>query len=367
MSRRELSGPEAWKRVTHSDCAKWEDAAKRLDEAPVTIQVAPAFRIEPSQKVFCIGSCFARNIEEHLLYRGIEVLSKRIRCPKEEWPYRPNGIVNKFTTHSMFQELHWLVDPPSLDPEVLLTRSGSGWVDLQLVYGAPPVTLESAIKRRAYLMRDYFPRIEQADVVIVTLGLNEVWRDVSNGIWLNTAPSVFNVRRQPERYALHLTDALENHQALESFHEILKRINSGARMIVTVSPVPMNATFSGQDVLVANMRSKCTLRAAAETFCQNHEDVAYFPSFEMITLADRPLVYEEDKIHVRDGIVGHVTSEFIRTFVGEMEFMGEGFIEQLYLQANPDIDAKVRSGELVSGFHHWLEEGKASGRPCRPS
>ncbi|MBL8201650.1 MAG: GSCFA domain-containing protein [Chromatiales bacterium] len=366
MSYDRLTAQEAWTRITKSPGAQWEEAAKRLTGAPVPVHFQRTFKIERSHEVFCIGSCFARNIEEHLLYRGIPVLSKGIHSPREEWPGRPNGLVNKFTTHSMLQELQWLVAPPA-DPGAVLVEADSGWLDLQLAPGVQPVTRDRALARRAYLSGDYFPRIARADVVIVTLGLNEVWRDATHDIWLNSGPRYFSVRRQPNRYELHITDVADNQGALERFYAILKQLNPGSRLIVTVSPVPMTATFSGDDVLVANTRSKCTLRAAAEAFCRAHADVAYFPSFEMITLGAQSANYAPDRLHVLDEAVGKVTGAFIQAYLGDSPPLDPDFLEIPYLAANPDVDAQVRSGDLDSGFAHWLRVGRAEGRPLHPA
>lgn len=365
MSYEKLTALEAWTRITKSPGAQWEAASKRLEEGPVPVLFSPAFRIDRSSNVFCMGSCFARNIEEHLLYRGIPVLSKRFRSPSEEKAVRPNGAVNKFTTHSMLQELRWLREPP-VDPAALFIAYESGWLDLQMAPGVPPATLERALERRAYLSSDYFARIVKADVVILTLGLNEVWRDAANDVWWNAPPRFPSVRRQPDRYELHITDVAENLAALNEFHAILSDLNPGARLIVTVSPVPMHATFSGDDILVANTRSKCTLRAAAETFCRTHQNVAYFPSFEMVTLANHGLTYAPDRLHVLDDAVSRIIAAFINGYVGEIPQLDPDYVEMLYLAANPDVDAQVRSGQLVSGLEHWLSEGRASGRSMRP-
>ena len=365
MSFETLTDLEAWTRITRSAGARWEEASKRLRDGPVPILMHPTFLIDRSSRFFCIGSCFARNIEEHLLYRGIPVLSKRLRSPNEVRDARPNRAVNKFTTHSMLQELRWLRDPPA-DPAELLVQHESGWLDMQLAPGVPPTTLEHALDRRAYLSGDYFARITKADIVVLTLGLNEVWRDVAHDVWWNAPPRFQSVRRQPGRCELHITDVADNVSALNEFHEILSAINPGARIIVTVSPVPMGATFSGTDILVANARSKCTLRAAAETFCRSHENVGYFPSFEMVTLANHDKTYAPDHLHVLDGAVRRIVGTFINGYIGDIEPLDPDYVEMLYLAANPDVDAKVRSGQLESGLEHWLSEGRPSGRPIRP-
>src|SRR5262249_4359490 len=142
-----------------------------------------------------MGSCFARNVEEHLIYNGIEVLSRRITCPAGEWHgLRINGFVNKFTTLSMLNELNWVVDRPDITQD-LFESTGQGWRDLQLANGVSPVSLERAIERRTYLINDYFSRIRDANVIILTLGLNETWFDTRTCRYLNVAPTHSSVLR----------------------------------------------------------------------------------------------------------------------------------------------------------------------------
>src|SRR5258707_726216 len=100
-----LDGELAWKQTLANHQNGW--SADRFQSRIMHIAHKPKFGIDRADRFFCIGSCFARNIEEHLTYRNIPVLSKRIVCPSEEWAARPTGIINKFTTASMLTELQW--------------------------------------------------------------------------------------------------------------------------------------------------------------------------------------------------------------------------------------------------------------------
>jgi hypothetical protein len=69
---------------------------------------------------------------------------------------------------------------------------------------------------------------------------------------------------------------------LESFVDKLRTVNTAAKMILTVSPVPLVATYEDRHVLVSTIASKSILRAAAELVCRTRSDVAYFPSYEIV-------------------------------------------------------------------------------------
>jgi len=318
------------------------------------------FKLGTEDTFFCLGSCFARNIEEHLIYHGVSVLSRRIVSPKQEWPNRVNGFVNKFTTHSMRNEVDWVIDPPAIDATAFEEQSG-GWIDLQLSPHVAPVTLERAIERRAYLTRDYFSRLREASVIVMTLGLNEVWFDRTTGRHVNAAPSYHATRCDPDRYELLITDVDDNVAELNQIRRLILLVNPRARIIVTVSPVPLSETFSGRDVLIANMYSKSTLRAAADIFAQSHDDVDYFPSYDIVSLSPRATTYDADCLHVADAVVGRIIQMFLCIYLGASA-IPPAFNELAYLQANPDVETALRRGELASGFEHWQRFGRHEGR-----
>src|SRR5215468_388843 len=63
----------------------------------------PRFQFMPGASVFTIGSCFARNIEEKLT--DFRLPTRRFAAPKDEWPARPNGLLNEFNPGTMHQRI----------------------------------------------------------------------------------------------------------------------------------------------------------------------------------------------------------------------------------------------------------------------
>lgn len=355
-----VSGDQAWKHLAKGQHSQWDAPRFEADVFPIIHR--PKFAISQSASIFCIGSCFARNIEEHLLYFGLNVLSKRIICPVEEWSARTTGLINKFTSESILNEVSWAAAQINADDPSLYSETADGWVDLQLSPGVRPVTYERAVERRAYLIGDYFARLRSADVVVMTLGLNEVWRDHLRGVYLNAAPTLWEVRKSPGRYTLEITDVAANVKALAAIHAALKALNPNIKLIVTVSPVPMSATFSGMDVVRANTLSKAVLRAAAEEFVNAHDDADYFPSYEIVTHTPRDKAYVGDCLHVMDSVVGSIMTTFTASYIGDLEPVSPGFRDLPYLAAHPDVEAAVRAGTFESGLEHWLKHGRAEGR-----
>ena len=357
-----IKGEDAWRNAAGRSNSRWFDDIERFNHAPSRVAHEAKFSIGRTDRFFCLGSCFARNIEEYLIYNDIDVLSKQILSPKNEYSdtVRANALVNKFTTASILNEIRWISDTPEMTARFFL-ETAKGWIDPQLGPGQLPVSLERAIQRRTYLMADYFPRIARADVIVMTLGLNEVWKDDAQDLYLNIAPGFAATRREAARYVLEETDVAENINALEEICGMIWRLNASARIVVTVSPVPMQETFSGRDVLIANTASKSTLRAAAESIARRHQAVDYFPSFEMVTAGPRAFAYMEDCLHVNDAVVGAVVQAFLRSYLGE-DGRAPLFTDRAYLRANPDVELAVRAGQFASGYEHWIIYGRAEGR-----
>ena len=145
----------------------------------------------------------------------------------------------------------------------------------------------------------------------------------------------------------------------------INKIKPGIRIVITVSPVPLSQTFSGKDVAVANMYSKCVLRTAAEVVANACSTFDYFPSYEMVSLSPRTSAYAQDCIHVSDSIVGEVVRSFLELYAG-FEPQDVAFNELGYLAANQDVEAALRRGEFESGFEHWTLYGQKEGRRLRP-
>ena len=92
-------------------------------------------------------------------------------------------------------------------------------------------------------------------------------------------------------------------------------MNPTARMIVTVSPVPLIATAAGRHVLVSTAYSKAALRVACEELVAARPDVAYFPSYEIVTgNFTHGAYFAPDLRSVTEAGVAHVMRVFLRHF-----------------------------------------------------
>ena len=154
---------------------------------------------------------------------------------------------------------------------------------------------EEAILSRTAMVRGLRRAVEGADVFVFTLGLTEGW-ETADGQRLAACPGTTGGTYDPARYrfANYRTGAIR--ADLDTALDLLRRIDPGIRLLLTVSPVPLTATASGEHVLTATTRSKSVLRAAAAEMAEDVEAVDYFPSYEIVTGRQSRAVFFEPNL-----------------------------------------------------------------------
>jgi hypothetical protein len=155
--------------------------------------------------------------------------------------------------------------------------------------------------------------LSKADIVILTLGLIETWCDRRDRMTYYRVPSpaVYDLKIH-EFYVQKVEDCVND---LKTIQGLLKDNNPGAKIILTVSPIPMFATFqTDMNVIAANIHSKSTLRVAAEYFSKQYKNVFYFPAYEIVTQA-LPNPYESDNRHVTKDAIDEVMKIFETLYV----------------------------------------------------
>lgn len=302
----------------------WRSAVSDLLPEAVDPVDDPPFLITRTTKVATAGSCFAQHIAAALRTSGLNYFV--VEPPPPELPpdravQRQYGLFsgrygNIYTTRQLLQ-LHdraygilepsdrtWMrpdgrfVDPfrPSVEPD-----------------GYP--TAEAVIEARDSHLEAVRHLFEQLDVLVFTLGLTEAWRSRSDGAVFPLAPGVAAEPQDPHGYEFINFSVAEVSNDLNEFGNKLKEVNPKARIILTVSPVPLAATFEPRHVLSATTYSKAVLRVAAEQFAKGRDDVMYFPSYEIVTgNYGNSSHFEEDMRTVRQASVDKVMAFFLRHY-----------------------------------------------------
>jgi hypothetical protein len=287
---------------------------------------AEALRPTSERCFFTIGSCFARVIENFLRMQAVRVPSTDEK-PFQDAFYlfkktnndtRFREFLNRYNLPSMLQKLRILIEGfPANDANWLLYRNGEKWCDLHYADNFVDISLEESQQRRAIVSRFLSRALRDANTYVLTLGLCEAWFDRNQQAYLNHTPPPRVAAANPCRFEWHFLDFEDNLRALSSIYELLFNLKGSEEfeLIVTVSPVPLNGTFTSRDIVVANTEAKAILRTVAGGAARRFPRVTYFPAYETVMYSNPAVAWQPDRLHVQRPISGHV----VRTF---MELLG---------------------------------------------
>lgn len=286
-----------------------ESAAARLSGGPTVPGRKPGFSLNPQSTVFAIGSGFARHIEDALGSRGVAVTSLGRDDDIMEVRLNPQlGLLNKYNPPSIQQEIEWAIGHREFNPEGLIAV-GDKWSDPYLCQQSPTGTQEAILARRNAL-RAYFARALKADLVIVTLDLTETWFDRTTRLALTEAPAPGIIKAEPKRFGLKRLSCKAAEDCVRSICMLLRQHNPDTKIVLTVSPVPMEQTYTTDDIIVANQISKGTLQLAATRTAFITPNVDYFPCYEAAIASDPTHVWEADRRTVRPEMLGTIMDAF---------------------------------------------------------
>jgi len=244
---------------------------------------AGRFTISPSTPIASMGSCFAREIKRRLIQRDFNYITEETYHPASL--HASAAWERVYSTHCMRQifeytfeqwnpDLRWWMAPESKKIQEPYRRV--------ILYDTLKEAEEDFEQHRKHSRK----ALEKAEVLILTLGLTEIWQDTVDGsvICLPAGPYV-KEGGDMSRYRFRVSRYEDNLKNLERIHEIMAAANPNCKILITVSPVNLWATFRRDiDVISASCNSKATLRAVADEFTVRHENVFYFPAFEMATI-----------------------------------------------------------------------------------
>lgn len=250
----------------------------------------PKFDITPTHNVTTFGSCFAQHIGNALKSRGFKWLITE-KPPygiseKNAKNYNYNIFSSRtgniYTTSLLKQWVEWALSIKNPSDEV--------WIKNDRYYDPfrpriEPNGFESEDELResqAQTMRSFKECIQKSDYFVFTLGLTESWKNKKTGFEYPMCPGTVAGEFNPTEHQFENQQFSQVIKNLREAIRLMREENKNLKFILTVSPVPLTATNSGNNVLVATMESKSILRAVAGQLSSNINHVDYFPSYEII-------------------------------------------------------------------------------------
>ncbi len=291
----------------------------RVFDGYFTPDVLPKFLLDGRRPIVAVGSCFARQIEMSFQRNGVVTANQLMNQHEYVLEARRNDSVlqNRFNVPSICYELKCMADPTWLGQRLLYQFKNRTYDAFFSRGQRRDIPLDDRLAMRRRIFEYQHSVLQNADAVILTLGLSEAVFDKKDELYLNSIPMLGLAATEvfEDRFDGHLIDTDTSLQALEDARLELMHVRPDIKIIVTVSPVPLDSTFSGGDVVVANAASKSMLRATAHRFSSRYDNVDYFPSFEMVTYSDPTMAFRPDRRHVTGAMVDQITGLFRSRYV----------------------------------------------------
>ena len=230
--------------------------------------------ITKTTRFFTMGSCFARNLSRNLVNSGYVSHHMEI-----------SEYINTTFANRVFVD--WLSDREIDDAirERITSLLPPGW------------SKENTLKV-----------IGSSDVFILTLGVAPAFFDRATGDFVLPRSTALNSRVLAEKYRFRTTSVQENVDNVRYVLDFVRKISPRIRFVVTVSPVPLVASFEYESAVQADCLSKSTMRLVAHEVVNNSDisNILYWPSFEVFRWAGS---HASNYYAADDGAAWHVSEE----------------------------------------------------------
>jgi hypothetical protein len=263
-----------------------------------------------NDKIVSAGSCFASNLIPYLDSYKFNYIRTEIPHPRfKNFPnylrYKTFSAVygNIYTPHHFLKfiqrakslyspvESFWLEDQLYIDPFRPGMRFNAR--SIEEFQALTKCHLDNSLKA-----------FNEASVIIFTLGLTESWISILDGAVYSACPGTIRGTFDPKKYQFKNFTVNEIVEDFIKAAELIRESNPRVRFVLTVSPVPLVATATHSNVVLANAYSKSALRVSAAMICEQLPNCVYFPSYEVITGPQAPNnFFENDRRTVsKEGI-----------------------------------------------------------------
>lgn len=308
------------------DYAFWRRSVSNEPRSQLDPIISTKFQITKTDRIATAGSCFAQHIARFLAQSGYNyfmtepphpLMSQELRQQFNYGTFTAR-FANIYTTRQllqMFKRAYGLFKPKDN-----VWREKNRFIDPFRPFIQPrgfssKQEFQEDRERHFAAIREM---VEQLDVFVFTLGLTEAWQSREDGAVYPISPGCGAGEHDSSRHEFVNFGVDEVLADLREAVEFISERNPSARFLLTVSPVPLIATYEKQHVLVSTTYSKSVLRVVAEMLKNEREDVDYFPSYELITgNFSGGRYYEDDLREVRAEGVRHAMMCFFRHYLGE--------------------------------------------------
>ncbi|MDZ4095330.1 MAG: GSCFA domain-containing protein [Paracoccaceae bacterium] len=301
--------------------AYWKQAVGTRNFLEIDALWTPKFAIAKTDKIITAGSCFAQHISRAMQGSGYAWMDyepapnyllhdQRQLLNYGVYSFRTSNI---YTVRALRQWIDWALRGEAAIAEKSWPDNGRFLDPFRPAIERGGFESEAElIASRETTLRAIKAAITDASVFVFTLGLTESWRNRKTGETYAMCPGTIGGRFDASLHEFVNSDYAEILADAEWVLASLRRVNPQLRVLLTVSPVPLTATASGDHVLPATIYSKSVLRAVAGKLAGSHAHVDYFPSYEIVSAFPyRGAFFEANQRSVAHTGVAHVMRQFL--------------------------------------------------------
>ena len=324
---------------TSTPNSKWHKFSKNQN---ITVP-CPVSIVSDNPRIFTMGSCLAMRLKERLAntcttlpsFRDLsdidyqQTLLDTINNPNFVSSGYHNDHLNHYTPASIYQEIlrSTLSDISDIEDYIVPVnvlfnyRNGvSSSYSFQDVgrrdfFSNLPSELKSVSLNLASLLRK---QIQSADLFLFTLGHIEQFYLMRNDryIFYNQHPFYSSARPiSNQKVSFSRLEFSEIVGFLQGIIKLIRSLNTKSPIVFTVSPIPLDRTFSGDDIVSANTYSKSLLRVAVNEVLSLESSVLYFPSYEFAMQYGQKFFETRDFRHPRAELTNVIVDQFLETFL----------------------------------------------------
>lgn len=273
--------------------AFWKLAVSNPDNGAVSDLWYPKYAIDPAQPVITAGSCFAQNIGRALKARNMNWLVAETApksLPRSLHAAHGYGLFsfrtgNIYTPALLQQWINWAFEVAPISQEVWETEGRFFDPFRPSVNPAGFETRDALMASRQTTVEAVRDAVLKAKLFVFTPGLTEVWINKHSRDIYPACPGTVQGEFNSHNHICLNFGFQSGKDALSAAIDVMRAYNADLKFLLTVSPVPLTATMSGGHALAASTYTKSVLRAIVGELTDQHADIDYFPSYDLMSAA----------------------------------------------------------------------------------
>ena len=267
------------------------------------------FSLSRSDRVFTVGSCFAKHMADRLVHYKFSCAS--------------NSYGTLFHPIPLLQNLTDALKQVEIDEDLFLERDET--VFHYSCHSSVWAESKNDLKKKFQdLQLSVAKELKESKLLILTFGSAFLYQLVSG-------KPVANCHKQPKNtFTKGLSSSEEIQNVFHSFYTELKKQNPKIQIVLTVSPVRHI-----RDGVHENNLSKSTLLLACDAIQNTFEDLHYFPAYEIVMDELRDYrFYEKDRVHPNDETLAYVWDKFAEAILTKESLKLNRDLDKLFLSIN---------------------------------